>query len=335
MKYDIILLVIKMKQVFELPNDIVSYFFKSIIEKGKYKVEVLEDRVFIKSREEQEYYKPVIIVKDLERLNDSLINYVNTLNTFYQDKEDNLEQYHDLTYFFNKLLFNMTNEDASDLASYIDRCSLTFKKDPLESYEEKKMVAQMDNSKFYAQRILESPGLETPYYMLFQMENNGKTYELPIVRYTNPTEDTCMIYAVQMGRGRNYNYQDPEYKNVINKLNSGLKEYRNVPPNFVLSLSLFLKMLSEHNIHNIMIPDYLFGRYKKYLGANTTGRSDAILERILNRYMDLLCRMDNQIEGFDIQTYPNELDSFMRIKINQLSSKNEMLNDIFNQGKTL
>ncbi|MBQ3306572.1 MAG: hypothetical protein IJG68_00105 [Bacilli bacterium] len=322
-----------MKKIFQIPNNIVSYFFKSIIEKGKYKVEVLDDKVLIKPREEQEYYKPVIVIKDLEELNDALIHYVETLNNFYHDKEDDIEQYHDLTYFFNKLLFNMTNEDASDLASYINRCSLTFQKDPLDSYDQKTLVAEIENSKFYAQRVLESPGLETPYYMLFQMEKNEKTYELPLVRYTIPSEDTCIIYTVQMGRDRNYNYQDKEYKEVINKLNSGLKEYRNVPPNFVLSLALFIKMLSKQDINNIIIPDYLFGRYKKYLGANTVVRSDAILERILNNYMNLLCRMDNQIDGFEIQTYPNEVDSFMRIKINQLNSKNEMLNEILNQRK--
>ena len=69
-----------MNKRFEIPNDIVSYFFKSIIEKGKYRVEILDDRVLIRPREEQEYYKPVIIVKDLEELNDALVNYINTLN---------------------------------------------------------------------------------------------------------------------------------------------------------------------------------------------------------------------------------------------------------------
>ena len=100
------------------------------------------------------------------------------------------------------------------------------------------------------------------------------------------------------------------------------------------------KMISESGqgthyekfLYKILVQKFGDSRIK-YLGANTVVRSDAILERILNNYMNLLCRMDNQIDGFEIQTYPNEVDSFMRIKINQLNSKNEMLNEILNQRK--
>ena len=161
------------------------------------------------------------------------------------------------------------------------------------------------------------------------MECGGKTFELPLVRYFIQN-DICYIYTVQMGKDRNFNYQDSIYKETINKLNSGLKEYRNVPPNFVLSLALFLKMLNDNNISNIIVPDYLFGRYRKYLKAKTEVQSDVILQRILNNFMNLLCRMDLQIDGFDITAYPGDVDSYMRIKVGSMNSKNEFLNELLN-----
>ena len=317
-----------MLKIFNIPDDIVAYFFNCIAETGKYRIEQIKDKIIINPRLEQEYYKPQIIVNDISKLKDALNNYVKTLDSFYSHFSSILKPYHDLNYFLNILLFNMTNTDASDLADYINKYSKSFDVDIFSNYSETKHIMNIDDSKFYAQRVLENPGLETPFCMIFQMQENDKTYQLPLVRYAIDN-DTCYIYAVQMGRGRAFNYQDHEYKKTINKLNTKLKDYRDVPPNFVLSLSLFLKILNEQNINNILIPDYLFGRYRKYHGASTVVRSDDILSRILNRFMHLLIRMDIQIDGFDILSYPNDVDSFMRIKLNNLRSDNEMLNEMF------
>lgn len=311
-------------------NDLVTYFLKCIADKGKYQIRKDNDLIIISPRKEQEYYKPQIIVRDINRLHVSLKQYIVALNKFYY-QNGKLEHYHDLSFFFNILLFNMSNTDAQDLERYINRCTLMFKEDILHEFVNKINIVNIENCNFYAQRVVENPGLETPFCMLFAMRRNNKNYELPLIRYTIDN-DTCYIYAVQMGRGRTFNYQDLEYKSTINKVNQGLKKYRDIPPNFVLSLALFIKILDNYNISNIIIPDYLFGRYRKYIGSNTIVKSDEILQRILNNFFSLLCRMDMQIEGFDILTYPNDFDSFMRIKLNNLNSENKMLKQIFNSN---
>ena len=315
-----------MKDLFTTQDDIVSYFFKCLIDNGKYNIENSNGVIVINPREQESYYKPVIVVKDINELRDSLEEYVYSLNNFYSDTE--LQGYQDLCYFFNNLLFNMTNTDAQDLAKFINKRAKMFKNDMLDSYKERTYVIDIDDSKFFVQRVQESPGLETPYCIIFEMEKNGNIYGLPLVRYSID-QDTCYIYSVQMGRDRKYQYQEQEYKETINKVNSGVKEYRDIPPNFVLSLAIFIRMLVNNNISNIVIPDYLFGRYKKYLRATTAARSDIILSRILDKFVDLICRMDMQVDGFDIITYPNELDSFMRVKLNNPKSKNKMLDKIF------
>lgn len=316
-----------MGRVLNIPEDIVSYFYTALKEKGKYRVEHENNSVVIYPRENQEYYKPPIIIRDVGKLEEALKNYATKLDSFYS-KNYKLEEYQDLSYFLTIMLFNMTNSDAEDLVHYINQCSLSFERDIFDDFEERQKVIQIDDSEFYAQRFVESPGLETPYYMLFQMERGSNVYELPLVRYTI-RNDVCYIYAVQMGRGRSYNYQEKDYKEVINKANSGLKEDRDIPPNFALVLALFIKTLRDHNISRIMIPDYLFGRYRNYHRSTTITKSDELLERIMNRFLQLIRRIDAQIDGLDITSYPNDIDSYMRININSLSSKNTMFNDIF------
>ena len=321
-----------MNKKFIMPQDLVTYFFQCIIEKGKYKIEKNNNIVVINPRDEQEYYKPQIIINDISKLHTSLEKYIHAIYDFYSNNNVELESYHDLSFFFNILLINMTNTDAQNLVDYIDRYTLMFNRDIFDEYVNKVNIMNTEDCNFYAQRVIENPGLETPYCMLFEMEKNNNTFELPLIRYTI-VKDICYIYAIQMGRGRVFNYQDLEYKDIINQANKGLKKYRDVPPNFVLSFALFIKLLDSYNINNIMIPDYLFGRYKKYIGADTITKSDKIMKRILNKYFDLFCRFDMQIEGFDILTYPNDFDSYMRIKFKNLKSENKMLNEIFNSNK--
>ena len=315
--------------MFKIPDDIVSFFFDSIKEKGKYTININGNSAVIVPRIEEKYYKPSITIKDMKELKNSLENYVNSLNEFLVNN-NNLLPHHDLSYLLNIMLFNMNATDSLDLASFIDRRSRFFKSNLLNEYDLPKKLVEIDGAKFYAQRILEVAGLETPFCMLFSMENKGNNYELPLIRYTFDG-DKCYIFTVQMGMGRVCLSQDDTYKNTINKVNSGLKEYRNIPPNFVLSLALFLRILNEHNISEIIVPDFLFNRYRKYFKANGEARSNEILTRILNNYMNLLNRMELQIDGFEIISYPNDPDSFIRIKISKLSSKNEFLNEIVNR----
>ena len=55
----------------------------------------------------------------------------------------------------------------------------------------------------------------------------------------------CYLYAIQFGRGRGDIVTDSDYRKMTNKINSGIHKYRNVPPSFVLTFQLFLKVL-EH-----------------------------------------------------------------------------------------
>lgn len=307
--------------MFELKENILDFFFEEIKKKGKYTIRFDGNGALIIPRDEEQYYKPVIVVKDLTVLEKSLLKYIEHLNNFYCGSEYLLE-HHNLSFFFNNLFFNMTNSDAMDLAKYIDKRNSFFENDCFDSFSDLQLFFSDGDIKFYVQRILEHPGLESPYILEFSMDIHGVTYQLPLVRYAIDDNNICHLFAIQFGRRRINNVQPEDYKNAINSINRGVKKYRNVQPSFVLIFKLFLIMLKEKGVQQIVAPDYLFARYKQYYkSSGSVRKSDIILTRILDQFLVLLQRMEYQFSGFVIENYPNEIDSYTHIKLDDSLGK--------------
>lgn len=301
--------------MFEMPENILEFFFEEIHKRSKYTIAKEDGVVKIKTDIDHEYYKPVVVIQDLEALKNALTNYVHALNEFYAE-HNNLEYYHDLSFFMNTLFLNMTCSDAKDLVSYIERRTVFFKDTHFTGYQEPTLFLREENVEYYVQKSIEAPGLESPFTLVFSMKVDGKFYPLPLVRYAFDENDVCHLFAVQFGRGRKYIVDEESYKKVVNKINSGIHKYRNVSPGFVLSFRLFLLLLEQCNVSQIKAPDFLFGRYKNYFGSQTTVKSDAILSRILNGFLLLIQRMEYQFKGFKITAYPNDIDSYTHIQLN-------------------
>lgn len=313
--------------MFEMPDNILEYFFIELKKKGKYTTTFIGTSAVIEARKEQKYYKPNIFIKDLAELENALKEYVTALNTFYM-QNNNLEEYHDLSFFFNNLLINMTSSDAEDLTIYIYKRISFFENEQFKEFDEPQILYESEGVKYGVQRVLESPGLETPYVLVFFMEYDGVYYNLPLVRYAFDENGVCHLFAVQFGRDRVMDFDDA-YKSIVNKVNTGITKYRNVSPSFVLSLSLFINLLKEMNVENIMVPDFLFGRYRKYIGASSVTKSDQILERILNNFIRLLSRMEFQNEDFQILAYPNDIDSYTHIRLNSRDKKRALSDEVY------
>lgn len=311
-------------------KNISNFFFEEIQKKGKYTISINNNKAIITPREEEKHYKTAVTIPNLEYFNDLLIEYINAINDFNKENDLELADYQDLSYIFNIMLFNITASDACDLNKYIETRISFFKDHNLEEYKTPTKIFKYQSTIFLAQRENECFGLETPYIMTFSMICNNKTYNLPLIRYAIDDNGTCFIYAVQIGRGRICENHKQEYKNIVNQVNHGTKEHRNISPSFVLILAMFLKILNDHNIKNIVVPDFLFNRYKKYYRANTTSKSNEILSRMFNNITTLIKRIDDQIDGFNIKTYPLDVDSYYHIEISNLESNNKMLNKLLN-----
>ncbi|MBE6156434.1 MAG: hypothetical protein E7161_01680 [Firmicutes bacterium] len=314
----------------EMPDNIVEFFFCEIRKKGKFDVVIEDNRALIKPREEQQYFKPSIIVKDLSELEQSLIHFVECLNEFYA-KNNILQSYHDLSFFFNNLFFNMTSNDALDLVKYINERSYYFSNEHFKEFDTPQLLTIVDNVSFYVQRYLETPGLETPFILAFSMIVDGKYYNLPLVRYTFDENNVCHLFAIQYGRNREVS-SDINFQKIVKQVNTGVSKCRNVSPSFVLTFALFLKVLDNYEVNKLLVPDFLFARYRNYYRASSEIRSDLILERILNNFIRLLQRMEVQVNGFEIENYPNEIDSYTHINLSHPNVNKGLLQRILNKS---
>lgn len=298
----------------EKVEGIVEFFFDQIEKRGKYKVVINNKQAFIIPRDEERYYKPIIIVKRLDNLEMILYNYIDAVNSFYQSSEL-LTERHNTGYFFYNLFSNITNSDAMDLESYIEK-RISFLKDSLFSeMTSPLLLSSNDNYEIYVQRKVAILGFESPYTLNFWLNIDEKKFNLPLIRYAIDEEKICHLFTVQFDRCEERSQQTGEYKRVINSVNSGIKKYRNVQPSFVFVLNLFSKMLEERGITNIVAADFLFSRYRRYYGLSSENKSNQVLKRILDDYMLLLQRMEYQFSYFEISNYPNEIDSYTHIKL--------------------
>lgn len=155
--------------MFEIPDDIVKFFFEEIHKKGKYEISICNNMAFIKPRIEEESYKPVIVIKDIEEFKIALLEFSEALTLFYS-KYNIREEYHDLSYFFNNLLFNMSSSDAEDLTEFIYERTFFLQSDMFHEYTQKTLISEIDGTKYYVKRVVEKCGLETPFVLIFEME---------------------------------------------------------------------------------------------------------------------------------------------------------------------
>lgn len=289
---------------------------------GEYSYITQGEGGFIIPRDGAKYYKPTITIKKIADLEKTIEEYLEAASEFYQ-QTNKLQVKHNYSYFLNHLFFNMTNSDATNLNEYVKKRVSFFKDQHLKESSFFSLLLSDNDYCIYCKREISKLGFESPYVLKFKMETKGEFYDLPLIRYAIDNHNRCHIFAIQFERTAEGTNKNEEYKKVINSINSGVKKYRNVQPSFVLVFKLFIDLLRKEGIQDILVPDYLFSRYKNYYGAKTVKRSDQILERILDHYILLLQRMEYQFTEFDILSYPNEVDSFTHISLNKVKVKSK------------
>lgn len=305
--------------MFEIPENLIDIFFEITRKYVKSEVIIDKEGALIVPPENESHYKPVIIVKNTEELARALKSYLEAIGSFYDAKTD-FKPHHDVEYFLTNLYFNMTSSDALDFAKYVETRTTFYRDLAFSDFRETKEILNFNG--LLAKRIKETPGFESPFILEFSVKIKDRTYPLPLVRYAIDENKVCHLFAIQYGRTRIPDLDCEEFKRVVNKINSGVHKYRNVPPSFVMTFRLFLCLLDDENINSIVVPDFLFGRYRHYYRGRTEEKSDQILERILDNFITLMQRMEYQFPFFKIESYPTELDSFTHIAIDPIKRLN-------------
>lgn len=246
----------------------------------------------------------------------------------------------DADYFFYWLVKNMTNSDTEDLAGYVKRYADFTADKTFAGLSHPAFIGNVEDVSFLALNADEyEAGLETPYLMLFWAEKNQISSVLPFIRYgIENTEKgkVAYIYAVQRRKDENAfeTELDQQLDRIFAGANSGVKEHRNITPSMVCMLAVFIGMLKAKGIKEVKAPDFIVRRWGDFWKAKTDEDCVRIQSNATNKFLLSFVRLSNQFEGLDIQFVPNEVDSFLHLKLsNELKTKNQTLAKFYEMGK--
>lgn len=279
-------------------------------------------------------YIPIFTINDANRLEEALQEYLQTVKEV-DIKSTKMNDDHKEKYFLLNVWKNATNYDFQNPESFIRRYTDFIRDNTFSQYDALTFLGKYDNHMLMVQRKQDDYGFETPYVMHFSLTNGKDIYHLPWVRYgiakSEKGEKIAYIYALQnmeISSNEEYNRQ---IQNSINKVNSGVKNYRNVTPSAIATLSVFMGMLENEGIYSIRVPDFLIGRYKRFKNANNDEEIDKIQRNVTNKFLRNFLRLSEQLDSIQLQGF----DGFLWVKIERTKETSNQcaLGELYNLGK--
>lgn len=283
------------------------------------------------------FYMPKIQIQDRDCLEVALREYLlavsNTPIRFTK-----MDAKHDVSYYLGILTKNLTNADYEHFERYVEIFTQFILDDTFQEYDEKTLIGVMDGEySLFVRRYSEFYGSETPYAFKMWKKDNHMEYELPLIRYgiyqNKRGEKIARIFMVQ----RKKLYRDNAFVRRMNKsfspINSGVKEYRDITPSMVACMTIFIGMLHQEGIRRIEVADFIPRRYMHFKGVTTEQQRDNIQFHATDKYLRLFLRLNNHLEGLDILAYPNDINSFMHIRMqDKITSRSKGLNPYLELG---
>ncbi len=280
-------------------------------------------------------YRPEIVVspRDMGRLNAELDRFLK--NTYVRNPAYAKDV--DAPYLLTWLVKNMTNSDCENPIDHVDRYADFVADKTFENFRTPARLGKIGDAVFYTVNTEEyEAGLETSDLFLFFAENGHETSLLPFIRYgieKTASGPTAYVYAIQKREVVQDDFNE-ELKRVYAKANSGVKEHRNIQPSMLCVLATFSGMLSAKGVEDLKVPDFIVRRWGEFWDSHTDESDISIQTNATNKFLFTFQRLDNQFEGIDVVAYPNDIDSFMHLKISpEAYSNNDMLQTFFEFGK--
>lgn len=300
-------------------------------------VERVGKKVTIIPRMHEEYI-PNFIINDVDVFERNLRKYLEAVR-FTDIRSTKIDERHNERYFMFNVWKNATLSDFSNPEKFILRYSNFIKDCTFSEFDDLTPIGRYGGSMLMVQRYQDDHGFETPYVMHLSLTNGKDIYNLPWIRYgisQNKNGDKlAYIYAIQrMEPSRNEQYNEVVKKN-LNRVNTGVKKYRNVTPSAIAALTVFMGMLEGEGIKGIKAPDFLIGRYGRFTNATTEEENDRIQYNLTEKFLRNFLRLDDQLDNLRIEPiYLDDNNSFLCMSLDEMQScKNQAIGELYNLGR--
>lgn len=315
----------------KLFEDVSKFPFK---EEGYWSPDIEEDDIdFLKNRIDNVL---TIDVKDAYKFFNYLKDIVNESIKLYDEYDEKKFARNYAMYLLKHIWLRMGIEDFSNVNNFLDK-QLQFVKNRKLDTKEKEYVT--DN--VIKQTIVNNVYDETTRSMVFTINEDDKTYELPHILYDIDDNDICYIYAVQSSKGN----KDKKIERKLYKLNKGIIN-PNIHPSKVYSVILFINELKKNGITKIRVPSMqvLSYEYHEILSKQVYDNLKNIEIKMKNKNNDItkeeyeyvLNMYNNMYEKQDKISYLKTEELINLIyRLIEHDSSIEILNDINIQGDYL
>ncbi len=249
---------------------------------------------------------------------------------------------------------NATYEDFNNPINFLMKQIDFLDNDIFNNFNDKETIGYSEilESEIQAQNNKENIMNETPYSIQISLTDGKETYYFPVIRY-GISNDTCYIYAIQ-----NELESDNDIKKKINRklfkigenFNNEEDNLKDVTSSFVVSLNIFLGLLSNKGITKIEVPSILIERWlgkEKYIDEkgnslerkginseeyvnNEKDKHISIQANLTEKFIRTFLRVIYHHKDFSISSYPFDIDSNLHFNICESSEcNNSLLNETF------
>lgn len=302
---------------------------------------------------------PTLIIKNKKLFNILLEKYL-LLSLEYYDKDNYIDKENKTKKILTLLWSNATNEDFNEPINYL-RKRIDFLNNNLNDYNEEMYINFEEwNSIIGLKNIKNNILNETPYSFQITLYKDEYKYNLPIIYY-GISNNIVYIYAIQ--NKKDFNKDNNKYQKYIKRklysLDEGLDvknetfdnydigNIKDISNSFLLAISLFINILENKNIDNIVINTFLPIRYnskeimldlfkEKFNNIDDIKKNNyKIQSNITEKFIRLFLRVNYHYDGIDIINYPNELSNNLVLKISRSNYiNNSILSSLYNKFKS-
>lgn len=301
--------------------------------------------------EENELLVPKLIIKDKEKFDSLLIEYVETAKEFYKDNNfETTDEKNIIKSIIACLFSNATVEDFNNPCLFLKRRLDFFSNNKEEVFDlgycnvlSSNMSCKIEKDFMYN---------ETPFqFILEAVDDNGDVYHFPYIKF-GISDDTLYIYAIQSGKEKS---SSKKISRALYKVGEGFDSKEDnydkyeegnlmdITPSFLVALNCLIAFINKNNIKKVSVPSILIERWNAKETANQRKldlnfiNDDIYVKNIENhieiqknlteKLLRTCLRLKEHYPNIEIESLPMESDSMLKLNVHNLDGCNNKLLD--------